>query len=143
MRVPGLAGPVEIAGPTANLDVTPTLLDLLGIDPAPYAFEGRSLRTAIETGSPVEGPVFAVWGYLRSATDGRHKLIVNVDHDLVELYDLAADPGEEIDLAESEPGVVRRLAREISGWMRKVEGTRATDPEGETLEEQLEALGYL
>jgi arylsulfatase A-like enzyme len=143
MRVPELDGPVEIAGPTANLDVTPTLLDLLGIDPAPYAFEGRSLRPAIEDREPVEGPVFAVWGGLRSATDGRHKLIANVDHRLFELYDLEADPGEETDLAEREPGVVRRLAREISGWMRRVEGTRATDPEGETLEQQLEALGYL
>ncbi len=143
MQVPGLDGPVEVAGPTANLDVTPTLLDLLGIDPAPYAFEGRSLRPAIESGQPVEGPVFAVWGGLRSATDGRHKLIVNVDHDLVELYDLEADPGETTDLAAKDPGTVRRLARDISGWMRKVEGTRATDPEGETLEEQLEALGYL
>ena len=145
MRVPGLDGPVRIDGPSANLDVVPTILDLLGEDLAPHGFEGRSLRRAVERGQPVAGPVFAAWGRLGSATDGRHKLIADRKARTVALYDLAADPGEERDLADLDPETLRRLAGELTAWRHAVEQGRpeVDAPTGETIEERLQALGYL
>ena len=142
LRVPGVAGPVRIEGPTANLDVVPTILDLLGEDLAAYDFEGTSRRPATERAEPVEGTVFAAWGGLASATDGRFKLIAHRAQGTAALYDLAADPGEERDVAAAHPAEVRRLAAELEAWRRAAERDGG-ESEGETVEEQLKGLGYL
>ncbi len=143
MRVPGLAGPVRIEGPTANLDVAPTILDLLGEDLTAFDFEGTSRRPAIERGRPVTGTVFATWSGLDSATDGRLKLITHRDAGTAKLYDLTADPGEEQDVAADHPGDLRRLAAELEGWRRAAGKEDGAAAEGEGVEQQLRALGYL
>ncbi|MEE2940171.1 MAG: aryl-sulfate sulfohydrolase, partial [Planctomycetota bacterium] len=38
----------------------------------------------------------------------------------LELYDLAADPGEREDLADAEPALTSELAAELEGWRRSV-----------------------
>jgi len=56
----------EIRGltlPAGHADVAPTLLALLGVDPAPYAFTGRNLL-----GSPGSGPVVGEYRCWRDAT---------------------------------------------------------------------------
>lgn len=91
----------------ANLDIGATVLDLAGLD---SPTEGRSLmpllrgedpedwRTAIFLESYVEYSAFV--GLLTGETDGsgQWKYIENATEDL-ELYDLAADPYEEINIA--------------------------------------------
>jgi phosphoglycerol transferase MdoB-like AlkP superfamily enzyme len=61
VRVPGLS---ELTGertvPAGHADIAPTLLALLGVDPAPYAFVGRNLL-----GTPGSGPVVGEYGCWR------------------------------------------------------------------------------
>ena len=38
----------------------------------------------------------------------------------VELFDLRADPAEETNLAESEPGLVKTMQRELRTWQQSV-----------------------
>lgn len=64
IRAPGVAGatgPLTLAA--GHADVAPTLLALLGVDPAPYAFTGRNLL-----GSPGAGPVVGEYRCWRDAT---------------------------------------------------------------------------
>ncbi|MFV2071930.1 MAG: sulfatase-like hydrolase/transferase [Thermoanaerobaculales bacterium] len=65
IRLPGQEGPrgaVRVAA--GHADVTPTLLALLGVEPAPYAFVGRNLL-----GAPGDAPVVGEYGCWR---DRRH-----------------------------------------------------------------------
>jgi len=64
IRVPGvdwLRG--ERTVPAGHLDVAPTLLALLGVDPAPYAFVGRNLL-----GDHGDRPVVGEYGCWRDST---------------------------------------------------------------------------
>ena len=153
-----------VSQPVRLIDVTPTLLELLGIEPDP-AMQGRSLLpllrgerlpraiTLAEDIGPKERES-------KSVRDGDLKLVrtqyfegelAEAAPDL-ELYDLGADPEEQHDLAGELPADRDRLDALLSEWT----GERWTptaerpdapaDPEGELdprLRERLEALGYV
>mgnify|MGYP001829211263 FL=1 len=85
-----------------------------------------------------------------------HKIIHDLKEGTSEVYDLRDDPGETINLAESDPELAERLRRQL---MEKVRENRrlAQDLESEAAEKQtaedsvltkeeqerLEALGYI
>jgi arylsulfatase A-like enzyme len=59
IRVPGQKEGARIAEPVSQIDLLPTLLDLMD-EPAPAEIQGRSLRPQME-GNPVERDVFFEW----------------------------------------------------------------------------------
>lgn len=132
-----------------NLDVAPTLLELAGL-PIPAAFEGRSLLPLLrEPGKPDE-PRFAYARTLRGAkvaavTDGRYKLIRQLNKGRDRLFDLQADPGEHDDVSTEHPERTRYLGERLDAWL---EGEGSAPGEGTKVEltpaekAQLEALGY-
>lgn len=144
------------------IDVTPTLLDLLGM-PEPPGIEGVSLVPYLERpGAGGEGrPAFSEYGSTRIHTvaSGHWKLISNPDEarpacmegwaadrypiGRQELYDLSADPGETVDLAEREPATVAALEKLIR---QRFAGLARRDREQqipEETKEKLRALGYV
>ena len=148
------------------VDVMPTLLDLSGIA-LPRAMQGRSLRPLLApSGSgPWEArPAFAEkqpnGGHDdRAATeiyaivDSRFKLIRNVvrgdGKPEFELFDVAADPLDQRNLAASNPEEVARLTKILDAWQRaaraarlKPDGEAAKDMTAEQLE-HLRSLGYV
>ncbi len=105
-----------------NIDIAPTLLDLLDV-PADAAMEGHSLAPLLrgETDQPPTTPyAFVEWqDLIYAVTDGRFKLIWNPEHvhprkspyarlraparlgfriDCIEAYDLQSDPLEQVNL---------------------------------------------
>ncbi len=151
----GLPGGVRIAQPVSALDILPTILDLLG-RPAPAALAGRSLvplwrgAAAGEMGAD-RRPVFLELAppkpFRWAVVDGDRKLIIDpASRATPELYDLASDPGEKVNLAEREPAEVERLRAELRTWARKnprAPDQRTRDRVDENLRKELEALGYL
>lgn len=139
IRVPLIfwsAGRKELAGtsdlPASSLDVPATLVTLAGLQP-PAAWPGRDLLGALRR-DPKQGleDAFSEWadennqrfGAFRMVRTPRHKLIVWKDPEKpAELYDLTADPAEEVNLYEKpEAGEVRRdLEARLRAWMERTQ----------------------
>ena len=147
---PGVPSGREVAAPVSLVDVTPTLLDVLGYPPPPDA-DGESQRPRMEGRAgagppPVFGECLASqihygWAPLRFVRRGSWKL---TDAPVPELFDLSADPKEANNLAEIRPGVVAELRTAITEhWARggALQADEVTlDPASR---ERLERLGYV
>jgi len=151
VRVPGV-NPRSVSEPVQNLDIVPTLLDYLGIDPAKLPLEGRSLRPLIGGGRLPPGPQgapgaragwqFGMQGTLRSAADGRYKLIHDLASGTFALYDLRADPGETRDTVRQDRRAFHGLRESLTAWLARTEG-RGKAAESLEADRKLRSLGYI
>ena len=139
-------GPVGVIGePIENLDVTPTLLDRIGIDTSTYSFQGRDRVVAASPAEAVHH-AFMRQGVFRAVTDGRLKLVLDVASGDYQLFDLSHDPLERTNLAPERPEDFRKLRRALLTWLRAEEGEdlgKGSVNDAERLEQELRALGYL
>jgi arylsulfatase A-like enzyme len=141
VRWPGHApaGRVDEQTVIAAVDVLPTLCAVAGAPlPRGHAPDGQDLSGALN-GKPMaerKAPLF--WEYGRNDTffkypanerfrspnlalrDGRWKLLVNSDGSRAELYDVAADPGEQKNVAAEHPRVVADLSGRALEWRKSV-----------------------
>ena len=112
-------------------DITPTILDLMGVNPKPrIKFDGRSLRPWME-GRPraVEPETYiteATWMRKHGWRTPEWKLIVALEPDFhykppVELYNLLTEPLELDNLADREPGVVKMLTERMETYIARRE----------------------
>lgn len=160
----GLVGST-VADPVSLIDLAPTLADGLELpagadrEPAP-GFQGRSLLPVIFDGEPLERPVYAYTrGIARGSRPPRSRAMLETREwkivtDLMtgesRLYDLAADPAEERDLAGERPLQTRWLERALRAQraldlrLRASLGAGAQEEklDPETVD-KLRALGYL
>lgn len=127
----------------------PTVLHLVAAPPV--ATDGVSLVAAMTGGGrPLDLEAYSEslyperfgWSPLRSLRDGRFKLI---EAPRPELYDLQADPAEELNIHADRPALAALMSRRLSALSdvlarRDVEG--GGRPTAETLE-RLAALGYV
>ena len=166
---PGFDGMGTIGGPVQLPDIAPTLLDAAGVEAKRHrrAFQGESFHpyadgpdrdlVIAEYLSPQPTPEALedrfgsipdeVWSYDRSLrtirTDG-YKLIRGSDG-TCELYNVDADPGETIDLADERPDLAHELDARLDDWLDSFEHA---DRSGEvqmttSTEQQLADLGYM
>ncbi len=143
LRVPGVPAGVRRVQ-ARNLDLVPTLLDLLGVPTDGLTLEGRSLAPTLR-GEPLpESHQFATQGALRSASNSRHKLIADLAAGTYTLYDLTADPGETRDVLTE---VLRTDRRAVGLLRRALQDHLARSGAGlqgtQEAEKKLRALGYL
>lgn len=144
----GIRVPLVVAGPTvknpgrtidvpvASIDWYPTLLELAGLQTPKQVLDGTSLLPLLkgETSLPRDrlfwhfpcyvgrnGPASAVrvgnWKLIEFFEDGGSR----------ELYDLAADPGEESDVSKSNPQKLSELAAILDDWQTKTQAAIPTE----------------
>jgi arylsulfatase A-like enzyme len=128
---------------TAHIDIMPTLLDMLNIDPPEgLHLDGRSFfplvmgestewpeRTLVIQTHRGDVPVryhhFMIrddrWKLVHHSGFARENFAGDPDF---ELYDLLVDPYEELDIAAEFPDVVARLREEYDRWFDDVSSTR-------------------
>jgi choline-sulfatase len=148
VRAPGFAPGAVRSEPVRQIDVMPTLLEMLRV-PLPRPVEGRSLLTEGLAGRPVFSAcrhLFHEGEVMRSLIAGGRKIILTEHPDKVELYDLAADPEEQRNLAREDPEMLKQMTDALIGFERgmipsclKVGEAAAPD----RTDELLKSLGYL
>jgi arylsulfatase A-like enzyme len=121
-RVPGIK-PRTVDAPVMLLDLGPTVVDLVKAK-RPESFHGRSLLPALLGETIAEEPVYAE---LLPAPDWKHrgraimiggwKLIQKLSENTVELYDLKKDPGEQQNLAPSDPARTSEMQRKMAAFV--------------------------
>ncbi|MBN1423329.1 sulfatase [Candidatus Fermentibacteria bacterium] len=131
--------------PVSNVDIVPTVLDLVGIRP-PAGIEGTSLVRAFR-GTIPQGPVFSqTQGF--AVRRGRWKLWQRPNGD-IRLYDLDGDPGETVNRAAEYPDTLAALTDEVHAWYRGLvrPPMPASEAEGATIDAEtvqlLKRLGYV
>ena len=149
-----------------NVDIWPTIFDMLGLPPLEGA-QGRSLlplirgtvaqSTGEETmlgGRPAFAHLDRTWGRedvnarrLVSVTSGRYRLFHPVTPPgKDQLFDLGTDPQEQADLVQDQPQLVESLREEIARYLQDSEAPWGAPREVEIDEMhlgQLRALGYM
>jgi arylsulfatase A-like enzyme len=144
--IPGVEPGLRRDALAENLDLVPTLLDYLGFAAEGGAFDGASLRPVIEEGRAVRRLTFGLQGVARTASDGAHKLILDLASGRAQLFDLRSDPGERTDLSSRRPREAGHLQAALLRWLESREGPAASGESrrrAEELEIRLRALGYL
>ncbi len=148
--------------PTENVDIWPTLLDLLGL-PALEGTDGRSRLPEIlaaargEPAPPRDRPRFAhidqTWGRgaqpprpMVAVSEGPYRLVRRAQAGNGELYDLTSDPLEQREIGAEQPEVLGRLLALAEAYLERPPAPWQTAPDvelGEAELEQLRALGYV
>jgi len=152
LRYPRQFQPRVYDGPVRSVDITPTVLSILGL-PAQKVADGQSLAAMLSGKEPPKqlaqysesllsevgfgmAPLFAV-------RDDGYKFI---RAPRPELYDLKHDPRELHNIIAELPRVAAKLDRELTQLIddsRRHEVKAAANPISRETEESLQALGYL
>jgi arylsulfatase A-like enzyme len=153
--------PGRIGAPVGLIDLAPTLLEMIGLEPG-WQFEGRSLLSWLKSGASEQDArsVFSESGYLEefeiSVRRGRYKLIrIGSRHlsglltgEPYELYDVIADPSETKNLVDELPEICAALREELDAYVEVARMRRPPPQEGEAFtpdEDErrvMEELGY-
>ena len=154
LRVPGLARGQRIEDPVQQIDLLPTLLDLLAIDDS-ESHQGRSLKPLLEGSYSEEDSDTPLLAYLdyegrkgMSLILGPWKLIEPLSSSFSsgrQLFHRVRDPDERTNLASEYPVLAGYMATRVRAELLEFE--KLSEPErmefDEQTREELRALGYL
>ncbi len=148
IRVPGLKGR-RIQSAVSLLDIVPTLTRLLDTPDQSRRF-GRSLLPLMLGGEDEDGGLaFSEWFEVRLGAHendafavvlGKKKYISKPQRDIVEMFDLAADPGERQSLAGKGDPSEAQLAGLLKDWMNAVREHHGREAPVEPLSEKVDRL---
>ena len=127
-----LAAGKTYENPVIALDMFPTILAAAGVEtPTGVKFDGvdllpHLLGTAGENAKPHQD-LFWRFGPQWAVRSGNLKLLKSGPKAVVELYDLAADVGEQKNLAAEKPEVAKQLQATYDAWSAQMEKPRWKD----------------
>jgi arylsulfatase A-like enzyme len=122
-----------LKAPVNQLDILPTVADLLGYEIQGGEYGGRSLLRPLPSDRTL---MFSCWnesGCLASLK-GNEKYIYHFGDQPDEFFNLAEDPNERQNLAESRPEEVEKRRNELLEWRAKVDakyGEQVSDSDAE------------
>lgn len=134
VRVPGLLvwpdridRPRTVEIPCSTSDYFPTVCDVIGLRSGgqPEPLDGISLVPLLDgTMAERPGPIAFESGKQVALIDNRFKIYSRDSGATFELYDLVADPSENVDLAERNPAVLTDLRNRLEEWRASCRASR-------------------
>ncbi len=129
------------------VDVLPTVLGLLGIDPPKGSLDGRNVTSRGDADRALYVESLAPyldygWAALHGLRTLRDKFILAPTP---EYFDLRADPGELVNLHSAQPAsriLEQRLTRRMAGWPSDAQARERGEALDEDARERLRSLGY-
>lgn len=127
-----IPGGRTIDSPASHLDLMPTLLECAGgkVATSVGPVDGINLKEQWYQDKEVQSDRTLYWDFPHYTNQGSRpasairrgnwKLIFHHEEESVELYDLANDPGEQIDLASKNPDVASSLKSALLSWRDSV-----------------------
>lgn len=123
--------------PVISMDTYPTLLEIAGLPPTPnQPLDGKSLLPLLRQSASLERdalffhyPNYAFHQRNRlggAVRVGRFKLIKRYGTGELELYDLNDDISERRNLANSKPGLAKRLEGRLDSWLHEIDASMPT-----------------
>lgn len=148
VKLPGRHAARRVAAPVQQIDLVPTILDLIEAPEQPE-LRGRSLRPLLEgTGTVPDAGIYSEalyaryhfgWSELYSLTDTRYRLI-RAPRD--ELFDLQRDPEEATSIAADRPQVRQAMRTALEALIANAT-IAAPDAVSDEDRQRLAALGYV
>ena len=163
-RWPGKIDAAQVLDePVSLADLMPTILTLTGSQMNDLAFQGITLSSALDGTESLDpqrtmylhrrhykgrhyGKSVKMWakGEKFAVRAGKWKYIEGVEEGTKELFDLAVDPGETNNLADSFPDQLTALATMLQGWKER---SASAEPIQSNLSDEdrrrLRSLGYV
>jgi arylsulfatase A-like enzyme len=154
----GVAARTRSEVPVSLIDVSPTVLALLGLPSSLLGSEGHDLSPLLR-GQTASGlrPIFferrpyatrdrsrvPAVGPMRAVRDGTWKYVDASEQGVQELFDLSTDPGETRNLLASERATGERLATLLREWQATPHAGPSAPSVSEDDAARLRALGYV
>ena len=158
IRLPGgHSGGRVLDQPVGHVDLVPTLLEALGLEPSPMRPMGESLWPAVVDPAISVATRRVVGDFIpgdgssvnqQSLREGRWRLVSLPVKGMTLLFDWTTDPGEQRDLATARPLVAERLRGRLALEHALIRARRTEEERGrpvrldEATRAQLDALGY-
>ena len=138
IRVPGVTKAGSVCDtPIVSMDFYPTILQLAGLPAMPDRHvDGVSIVPLLKGGTSLPQRALywhyphyhgSTWTPGASIRDGDWKLIEFYEWDIVELYNLKDDPGEQQDLSDTHPQKTKELREKLRDWQRQM-GAKMPQP---------------
>ncbi len=130
IRAPGVTKPGSVSRkPMVSMDFFPTMLELADLSAQPKLHaDGQSLVSQLKGDDNGQRTFYwhyphyhgSAWKPGASIRDADWKLIEFYHYKNFELYNLATDPGEHKNLAQSNPKKAAELRAKLSAWQKKM-----------------------
>ena len=110
----------RVRAPVSQLDVLPTIAELLGYEIEGGAYQGNSFLGTLPEDRPL---MFSCWSAEQClvSLEGTEKYIYHYDNRPDELFDLSNDPLEQENLAGERQEEVERRRSELLAWRSRID----------------------
>ncbi|MDM0050361.1 sulfatase-like hydrolase/transferase [Variovorax sp. J22R115] len=125
---PGMAlAPGRVRGPRQQIDVFPTIAELLGLQIEGAELPGQSLLHAVDPERELFYTSSIDWSFL-SARHGHRKYVYSFDREPMEVFDLDKDPKELASLRDVDVEELARMKQRMLEWRINAEASMFAYP---------------